>query len=144
MFYLNPEQPSFTDMLNLVDQPLATLPQEIDAPSEERAGRDHGRVSSREARRDAHVERAEPQIRAFRLVTTVGLYNRFCNQHSFNGVLVAYNDLREWIAALDKAGELKRITAEVDPVLEVTEITDRVSKWGATQRPRAGRSGAAV
>ena len=44
---------------------------------------------------------------------------------------MAYNDLREWIAALEKAGELKRITAEVDPVLEVTEITDRVSKWGA-------------
>ena len=44
---------------------------------------------------------------------------------------MAYNDLREWIAALDKAGELKRITAEVDPILEVTEITDRVSKWGA-------------
>ena len=52
---------------------------------------------------------------------------------------MAYNDLREWIAALDKAGELKRIKAEVDPVLEVTEITDRVSKWGATQR-RAGRA----
>ena len=44
---------------------------------------------------------------------------------------MAYDDLREWIAALDKAGELKRITAEVDPILEVTEITDRVSKWGA-------------
>ena len=44
---------------------------------------------------------------------------------------MAYNDLREWIAALDKAGELKRITAEVDPILEVTEITDRVSKWSA-------------
>ncbi len=44
---------------------------------------------------------------------------------------MAYNDLREWITALDKAGELKRIKAEVDPVLEVTEITDRVSKWGA-------------
>jgi len=48
---------------------------------------------------------------------------------------VAYDDLREWIAALDKAGELKRITAEVDPILEVTEITDRVSKWG----PKSGR-----
>ena len=44
---------------------------------------------------------------------------------------MAYNDLREWIAALEKAGELKRITAEVDPILEVTEISDRVSKWGA-------------
>jgi 4-hydroxy-3-polyprenylbenzoate decarboxylase len=41
---------------------------------------------------------------------------------------VAYNDLREWIAALERAGELKRITAEVDPILEVTEITDRVSR----------------
>ena len=53
---------------------------------------------------------------------------------------MAYNDLREWITALDKAGELKRIKAEVDPVLEVTEITDRVSKWGA----RNGQAGRAV
>ncbi len=44
---------------------------------------------------------------------------------------MAYNDLREWIAALDKAGELKRIKAAVDPILEITEITDRVCKWGA-------------
>ncbi|MBV8208358.1 MAG: UbiD family decarboxylase [Acidobacteria bacterium] len=41
-----------------------------------------------------------------------------------------YSDLREWIGALERAGELKRIRAEVDPVLEVTEITDRVSKSG--------------
>jgi 4-hydroxy-3-polyprenylbenzoate decarboxylase len=41
---------------------------------------------------------------------------------------LAYNDLREWIAALEKAGELKRVRAEVDPVLEIAEITDRVSK----------------
>jgi 4-hydroxy-3-polyprenylbenzoate decarboxylase len=41
---------------------------------------------------------------------------------------LAYNDLREWIAALERAGELKRITTEVDPVLEIAEITDRVSK----------------
>ena len=44
---------------------------------------------------------------------------------------MAYNDLREWIAALDRAGELKRIKAEADPNLEITEITDRVSKWPA-------------
>ena len=44
---------------------------------------------------------------------------------------MAYNDLREWIAALDRAGELKRIQAEADPNLEITEITDRVSKWPA-------------
>ena len=43
---------------------------------------------------------------------------------------MAYQDLREWIAALDRAGELKRIKAEVDPILEIAEITDRVSKWG--------------
>ncbi len=39
-----------------------------------------------------------------------------------------YDDLRQWIAALDRAGELKRIQTEVDPILEITEITDRVSK----------------
>ena len=39
-----------------------------------------------------------------------------------------YDDLREWIAALDRAGELRKIRTEVDPILEITEITDRVSK----------------
>ncbi|MBZ5536049.1 MAG: UbiD family decarboxylase [Acidobacteriia bacterium] len=43
---------------------------------------------------------------------------------------MAYDDLREFIAALEKAGELKRITAEVDCELEITEITDRISKAG--------------
>ena len=37
-------------------------------------------------------------------------------------------DLRGWIDQLRKAGELVEITAEVDPYLEITEITDRVSK----------------
>jgi 4-hydroxy-3-polyprenylbenzoate decarboxylase len=41
---------------------------------------------------------------------------------------LAYDDLREWIAALDRAGELKKIRTEVDPILEIAEITDRVSK----------------
>jgi 4-hydroxy-3-polyprenylbenzoate decarboxylase len=41
---------------------------------------------------------------------------------------LAYEDLRGWIAALDRAGELKTIRTEVDPILEITEITDRVSK----------------
>jgi 4-hydroxy-3-polyprenylbenzoate decarboxylase len=44
---------------------------------------------------------------------------------------LAYYDLREWIAALDRAGELRRIKTEVDPILEITEITDRVSKFGS-------------
>jgi len=39
-----------------------------------------------------------------------------------------FDDLRQWIAALDRAGELKRIHTEVDPILEIAEITDRVSK----------------
>src|ERR671924_1033484 len=39
-------------------------------------------------------------------------------------------DLREWIALLDREGELVRITAEVDPDLEITEINDRVVKAG--------------
>ncbi|MFL6429149.1 MAG: UbiD family decarboxylase [Acidobacteriaceae bacterium] len=43
---------------------------------------------------------------------------------------MAYHDLRDWIAQLDRAGELRRIREEVDPVLEIAEITDRVSKAG--------------
>ncbi len=41
---------------------------------------------------------------------------------------LAYNDLREWIAALDRAGELRKIRTEADPILEIAEIADRVSK----------------
>ncbi|HEX3353345.1 MAG TPA: UbiD family decarboxylase [Terriglobales bacterium] len=41
---------------------------------------------------------------------------------------MAYDDLRAWIAALERAGELKTIRTEVDPILEIAEITDRVSK----------------
>jgi len=44
---------------------------------------------------------------------------------------LAYDDLREWIRTLEKNGELKRIREEVSPDLEITEITDRVSKIGA-------------
>src|SRR5437667_1460024 len=43
---------------------------------------------------------------------------------------MAYRDLSDWITALERAGELKRVRAEVDPILEITEITDRVSKSG--------------
>jgi 4-hydroxy-3-polyprenylbenzoate decarboxylase len=50
---------------------------------------------------------------------------------------LAYDDLRDWIAALDRAGELKKIRTEVDPILEIAEITDRVSKnvWGEARQP---------
>ena len=40
------------------------------------------------------------------------------------------SDLREWIALLEREGELVRVAAEVDPDLEITEITDRVVKSG--------------
>jgi 4-hydroxy-3-polyprenylbenzoate decarboxylase len=41
---------------------------------------------------------------------------------------LAYDDLRDWIKALERAGELKRVRTEADPILEITEIADRVSK----------------
>ncbi len=44
---------------------------------------------------------------------------------------MAYDDLRDWIKTLEKHGELKRIGEEVSPELEITEITDRVSKIGS-------------
>jgi 4-hydroxy-3-polyprenylbenzoate decarboxylase len=39
-------------------------------------------------------------------------------------------DLRDWIALLDREGELVRVAAEVDPDLEITEIVDRTVKAG--------------
>ena len=36
-----------------------------------------------------------------------------------------YADLRDFISFLESRGELKRISAEVDPYLEMTEICDR-------------------
>ena len=41
---------------------------------------------------------------------------------------MAYNNLREFVTALDRAGELRSIDEEVDPHLELTEIADRVMK----------------
>lgn len=41
---------------------------------------------------------------------------------------MAYRDLHEFVKALDRAGELKRVRAEADPVLEITEVTQRVAR----------------
>jgi 4-hydroxy-3-polyprenylbenzoate decarboxylase len=49
-----------------------------------------------------------------------------------------FDDLRQWIAALDRAGELKRIQTEADPILEIAEITDRVSKSRDAKGARGG------
>ena len=39
-----------------------------------------------------------------------------------------YNDLRDFITQLENKGLLKRISVEVDPYLEITEICDRTLK----------------
>jgi len=41
------------------------------------------------------------------------------------GQTMQYKDLREFIHQLEEKGELKRISLEVDPYLEMTEICDR-------------------
>ena len=43
---------------------------------------------------------------------------------------MVFSDLRDFIKLLEKKGELKRISIEVDPYLEVTEISDRVLRAG--------------
>ncbi len=63
-------------------------------------------------------------------------------EFSRTGEFLAYDDLRAWIAALERAGELKTIRTEVDPILEITEITDRVSKSAPTlQQAKGGAPG---
>ncbi len=57
---------------------------------------------------------------------------------------LAYDDLRDWIKALDKAGELKHIQEPVDPILEIAEITDRVSKWGKRAETKSAPGGPAL
>ena len=56
---------------------------------------------------------------------------------------MSFRDLREWIALLEREGELRRIAAEVDPHLEVTEIVDRTVKAGGPallfERPRGSK-----
>ncbi|PYX49884.1 MAG: menaquinone biosynthesis decarboxylase, partial [Acidobacteria bacterium] len=49
-----------------------------------------------------------------------------------------FDDLRQWIAALDRAGQLKRIRTEADAILEIAEITDRVSKSRDANGSRGG------
>jgi len=41
---------------------------------------------------------------------------------------LAYSDLRSFIEALERAGQLKRVRVEVDPELEISAIADRMSK----------------
>src|ERR1700736_5072543 len=43
---------------------------------------------------------------------------------------MAYRDLRDFIRALEENRELKHISVEVDPLLEITEFADRAVKQG--------------
>jgi 4-hydroxy-3-polyprenylbenzoate decarboxylase len=43
---------------------------------------------------------------------------------------MGYRDLRDFLSQLERSGELKRVRAEVDPNLEMTEVCDRVLKSG--------------
>ena len=55
---------------------------------------------------------------------------------------MAYSDLRDFIAALEKQKELKRVSIEVDPYLEITEFADRAVKSGGPallfEKPKGG------
>ncbi len=44
--------------------------------------------------------------------------------------MVAFKDLREFIALLEQRGQLRRISTEVSADLEITEVTDRAVKQG--------------
>jgi len=48
-----------------------------------------------------------------------------------------YENTQDFIKALEQAGELKRVKAPVSPILEITEIADRVSKSPAPHGPTA-------
>ena len=48
-----------------------------------------------------------------------------------------FNDLRDWLDHLRTAGELHEVDAEVDPYLEITEITDRMPSPAARRSTSA-------
>jgi 4-hydroxy-3-polyprenylbenzoate decarboxylase len=60
------------------------------------------------------------------------------NRRSTERNPLPFDDLRQWIAALDRAGELKRIQTEADPILEIAEIADRASKSSDAKGARGG------
>jgi 4-hydroxy-3-polyprenylbenzoate decarboxylase len=54
---------------------------------------------------------------------------------------VSYADLREFVKTLEKEGELKRVTAEVDPVLEITQVVQRAQSMSG---PKGNPGGTAL
>ena len=87
-----------------------------------------------------YLEQARPELgetrfqaavkRGFDKWADVGSEVRARVHRLTRAVPAAPRDLRDWIALLEREGELRRISAEVDPDLEITEITDRVVKSG--------------
>jgi 4-hydroxy-3-polyprenylbenzoate decarboxylase len=53
---------------------------------------------------------------------------------------VAYRDLREFVRALEKADELRRVSVEVDPVLEITEVLQRAQALPGPDGQPGGRA----
>ncbi|MBV9277218.1 MAG: UbiD family decarboxylase, partial [Candidatus Eremiobacteraeota bacterium] len=43
---------------------------------------------------------------------------------------MAYTSLHDFVARLERAGELQTVTAQVDPHLEISEISNRAVKGG--------------
>lgn len=56
--------------------------------------------------------------------------------------MAAFTDLKDFLAALEKTGDLRRVSAPVDPTLEISEIVNRTVKAHGPallfQRPTRG------
>ncbi len=61
---------------------------------------------------------------------------------------MAYDDLRDFLLALEKAGQLQRVAAAVDPTLEMSEIVTRTVRAGGPallfERPTRGEMPVAI
>ncbi|HKI12563.1 MAG TPA: menaquinone biosynthesis decarboxylase [Candidatus Acidoferrum sp.] len=58
---------------------------------------------------------------------------------------MAYRDLREFVRKLEGEGELRRVKAEVDPVLEIAEVVQRLRRealWGENAPERKPKNNA--
>src|SRR5579871_815605 len=75
------------------------------------------------------ADQTEAETDSTRILRELSMLAAFpYNRRSHRGNPLPFDDLRQWIGALERAGELKRIRTQADPILEIAEITDRVSK----------------
>src|SRR5262249_18962767 len=80
---------------------------------------------------------SEPQgSKAGRTSDRATVLGRTCRIRTPGGC-VAYRDLREFVRKLEKEGELRRIRTEVDPILEITEIVQRMGRDAGSQLPES-------